>query len=81
MDEVIYFGNPTLLTTAQNLITRYIQEAQQSNTQPPEEYIKALTAMQSLIDGFLTGRWDNAYYHYAIAQSEIAALGIATRCI
>jgi hypothetical protein len=81
MDEVIYFGNPTLLTTAQNLITRYIQEAQQSNTQPPEEYIKALTAMQSLIDAFLTGRWDNAYHHYAIAQSEIAALGIATRCI
>jgi hypothetical protein len=80
MDGVIYFGNPTLLTTAQNLITRYIQEAQQSNTQPPEEYIKALTAMQSLIDEFLTGRWDNAYHHYAIAQSEIAALGIATRC-
>jgi hypothetical protein len=80
MDEVIYSGNPTLLTTAQNLITQYIQEAQQSKTQPPEEYVKALTAMQSLIDAFLTGRWDNTYRHYAIAQSEIAALGIITRC-
>jgi hypothetical protein len=80
MDEVIYFGNPTLLTTAQNLITQYIQETQQSKTQSPEEYVKALTAMQSLIEAFLTGRWDNAYRHYAIAQSEIAALGIATRC-
>jgi hypothetical protein len=80
MDEVIYFGNPTLLTTAQNLITQYIQEAQQSETQPLEEYVKALTAMQSLIDAFLTGRWDNAYRYYAVAQSEIAALGIATRC-
>jgi hypothetical protein len=80
IDEVIYFGNPTLLTTAQNLITQYIQEAQQSKTQPPEEYVKALTAMQSLINEFLTGKWDNAYRHYAIAQSEITALGIATRC-
>jgi hypothetical protein len=80
MDEIIYFGNPTLLTTAQNLITQYIQEAQQSKTPPPEEYVKVLTAMQSLIDAFLTGRWDNAYRHYAIAQSEIAALGIITRC-
>jgi hypothetical protein len=80
MDEVIYFGNPTLLTTAQNLITQYIQEAQQSKTHPPEEYVKALTAMHSVIESFLTGRWDNAYRHYAIAQSEIAALGIATRC-
>jgi hypothetical protein len=81
IDELIYFGNPTLLTNAQNLITRYIQEAQQTPTPPPEEYVKALTAMQSLIDEFFTGRWDNAYRHYAIAQSEIAALGIATRCI
>jgi len=71
MEEVIYYGNPTLLTTAQNLITQYIQEAQQSKTQPIEEYVKALTAMQSLIDEFLTGRWANAYRHYAIAQSEI----------
>jgi UDP-N-acetylmuramyl tripeptide synthase len=81
IDELIYFGNPTLLTTAQNLITQYIQEAQQSKTQPQEEYVKALTAMQSLIDEFLTGRRDDAYRHYAIAQSEIAALGISTRCI
>jgi hypothetical protein len=80
MDELIYFGNPTLLTTAQNLITQYIQEAQQSKTQTPEEYVKALTAMQSLIAEFITGNWDNAYRHYAIAQSEITALGIATRC-
>jgi hypothetical protein len=80
MNEVIYFGNPTLLTTAQNLITQYIQEAQQSKTPPPEEYVKALTAMQSLIDAFLTGRRDNAYRYYAAAKSEIAALGIITRC-